>query len=258
MCASAASNAQKTILFIGSGSFRDVEVALEAHSKWKGKVTATELRSFNRNSESCPDCTKILQQPTPWQLDSSGRCYMNLENTFAKWTISDESESPQLVMQLPQSAKRHLPENAIYNFTLNFDFSLGFPCMPVSRIELLGVPEEHHAQVISDFELGLTCNERCRRIKKLWDKGVEIILGFDGTKLHESPHPSLQDKSFRHIYWNCPHDGSSFKAQTLPPLIRKVVASAAQVQTKGSRLHVSIPQPKVPFDQSSFFSRLCL
>ncbi len=247
---SAVSEQKKTILFIGCGSFGDVEVALAAHPKWDQKVTATELRTFNRSSDSCPDCTKSLKQPVPWQIDPSGKCYVDLERTFAKWVIDDETQTPQLVMNLPQDLQKHLPQHAVYNFTLNLEDGL-FPS--VSRIEILGIPQEHHAESMADYTLKLTCNERCRRIKKLHDLGVEIILGVDGTNLHEFPHPSLKDRSFRHIYWNCPHDGSSFKAQTLPPLLSQVVASAARVQAPGSKLHISIPQPTEPYDKTSFF-----
>lgn len=90
----------------------------------------------------------------------------------------------------------------------------------------------------------LFCSERCERIRSLQNRGVTVILGFDGTLIHRSVHPTIAGKKFSRIHWNCPHDGSSFTSQTLPPIITRFFQSARQVQQSGDRIHVTLAQPE--------------
>ncbi|HSX13802.1 MAG TPA: Rossmann-like fold-containing protein [Chlamydiales bacterium] len=80
---------------------------------------------------------------------------------------------------------------------------------------------------------------------------VRIEQGFDATKMHE--HPIASGRSIERIHWNCPHDGSSYQAQTLPPIIRDFFASAKRVQQDGHRVHITLAQPVEEWDKSSFY-----
>ncbi len=82
--------------------------------------------------------------------------------------------------------------------------------------------------------------ERVQRIQRLRARGVEIILGFDGTKIHQ--HPKTKGKHFPRVHWNCPHDGSDFKSQTLPLLIQGFFYSVSKVQKEGDRVHMTLAQ----------------
>lgn len=95
------------------------------------------------------------------------------------------------------------------------------------------------------------CSDRCERIQSLKDKGVNIILGYDGTKIHE--HTSTAGKIFKRIHWNCPHDKSDYRSQTLPPIIKDFFVSAAQTQQNGDRIHVTLAQPIIPHDKTKFY-----
>lgn len=80
---------------------------------------------------------------------------------------------------------------------------------------------------------------------------VTVEFGFDGTKIHENP--LTRGKIFERIHWNCPHDGSSYKAQTLPAIIKEFFSSAKQVQLDGHRIHITLAQPIEGWDKSSFY-----
>lgn len=89
---------------------------------------------------------------------------------------------------------------------------------------------------------GVFCHERCERIHNLKHRGVTVILGYDGTKIHR--HPQTRGRIFERIHWNCPHDRSDFRAQTLPALIKNFFGSCAQIQKNGHRIHVTLAQPQ--------------
>lgn len=96
---------------------------------------------------------------------------------------------------------------------------------------------------LSDSDSSSTdyCSEVCRRIQSLKDRGVTIILGYDGTKIHK--HTLTQNRRYERIQWNCPHDRSNYNNQTLPPIIKKFFKSAAKMQEDGDRIHVTLAQP---------------
>lgn len=99
---------------------------------------------------------------------------------------------------------------------------------------------------------GIFCSDRCERIQSLKDRGVTVILGYDGTNMHE--HPLTQGRTFKRIQWNCPHDKSNYRAQTLPPIIKKFFESAAKMQQNGHRVHVTLAQPLGgPYNNKSVF-----
>jgi len=85
------------------------------------------------------------------------------------------------------------------------------------------------------------CISTMARITALTEKGVKVKLGFDGTKIHEEEE--FQNKTFSRIHWNCPHDGSNFKDQTLPDIIKAFFGSCAQMQKFKDRVHITLAQP---------------
>lgn len=100
----------------------------------------------------------------------------------------------------------------------------------------------------TDQQEQIFCSDRCERIQKLKDLGVTVILGFDGTKIHK-----CIKKTIPRIHWNCPHDRSNYKDQTLPILLKKFFASASKVQAKKDRIYVTLAQPTTPFDKRDFY-----
>ena len=115
---------------------------------------------------------------------------------------------------------------------------------------------ESLAQDLNPKEEGIFCSQRCERISNLQDRGVTIILGFDGTKIHRSKHPSVKRKRFTRIHWNCPHDKSTYAAQTLPKIVKNFFKSASRVQERGGRIHITLAQPlrREPFYQSYVYN----
>ncbi|MBS4164684.1 Uncharacterized protein PRO82_002015 [Candidatus Protochlamydia amoebophila] len=85
------------------------------------------------------------------------------------------------------------------------------------------------------------CKLTLKRIDEFKEKGAIVRLGIDGTKIHEIEE--LKNIRFRRIHWNCPHDGKSYKNQTLPPIIQKFFKSCAKVQETGDRVHITLAQP---------------
>jgi hypothetical protein len=88
------------------------------------------------------------------------------------------------------------------------------------------------------------CSDLCKRIYNLKAKGVTVILGFDATQIHTNSHPKIAGKRISRIHWNCPHDKSNFKDQTLPPIIKSFFKSASRVQKSGDRIYVTLAQPE--------------
>ena len=164
-------------LFIGEASFKGVYSLLKkhknSHPNLNESITATELKTFGRTSDDCPQCLQKYNEQ-----DEETRLALSVHNLF----IAD-----------------------------------------------------------GGVRKGIFCSDRCRRIQSLKDRKVTIILGYDGTKIHE--HPLTQGRIFPRIQWNCPHDKSNYNAQTLPPIIKSFFQSAAQMQQTGHRVHVTLAQP---------------
>ncbi len=88
------------------------------------------------------------------------------------------------------------------------------------------------------------CLITSHRIDKIREKGAIVSLGIDGKKLHEIE----EFRGIERIHWNCPHDRSDFRNQTLPPIIADFFKSCAKVQDSGSRVHITLVQPIEHFD----------
>lgn len=86
------------------------------------------------------------------------------------------------------------------------------------------------------------CTVTTKRIAELKTKGAKVRLGIDGTKLHEIEE--FKNAKFTRIHWNCPHDGSSFKTQSLPPIILEFFKSCAKMQEPDDRVHITLAQPQ--------------
>jgi hypothetical protein len=79
-----------------------------------------------------------------------------------------------------------------------------------------------------------------KRLQKLIGLGAHLYTNVDARKIEKL----FKGKRFKRIHWNIPHDGSDFKAQTLPPIISDFFQSCAKVQKDGDRVHISLPQPR--------------
>ncbi|EDV28368.1 uncharacterized protein TRIADDRAFT_53956 [Trichoplax adhaerens] len=84
------------------------------------------------------------------------------------------------------------------------------------------------------------CSKFCRRIEGLKSRGVTVILGLDAEKIHE--HSQTKNEKFDRIHWNCPHDGSGYREQTLPLILKRFFESSSKVQDKGGRIHITLAQ----------------
>ena len=85
------------------------------------------------------------------------------------------------------------------------------------------------------------CSSTMARINALVAKGVQVKLGIDGIEAHNIE--DFRIKRFSRIHWNCPHDGSNFRDQTLPKIIEKFFKSCAKLQRENGRVHVTLAQP---------------
>ncbi|MBS0615869.1 MAG: DUF2431 domain-containing protein [Verrucomicrobia bacterium] len=85
------------------------------------------------------------------------------------------------------------------------------------------------------------CSEIIKRIEDLKKMGVTVVLGVDATTI--SNDERFKTLKFSRIHWNCPHDGSEFKAQTLPPIIEKFFLECSKIQDPKGRIHMTLAQP---------------
>lgn len=83
------------------------------------------------------------------------------------------------------------------------------------------------------------CVERTTRISELKALGVWIKFGIDAASLKAK----FPEKKFKHIHWNCPHDGENYKKQTLPPLVAQFFAECRKIQKPGGHVHMALAQP---------------
>jgi len=91
-----------------------------------------------------------------------------------------------------------------------------------------------HAITASDLTQKNSCDAR---IEQLARQGVKILFGIDATQLGQ-----FTKGVYKRIHWNCPHDGSDCKQQTLPPIIVNFFKACASIQKKGDRVHVTLVQ----------------
>ncbi len=85
------------------------------------------------------------------------------------------------------------------------------------------------------------CSSVISRIENLKSRGVKILLGVDATSL--STHEAFKEKKISRIHWNCPHDGSNFKDQTLPAIISDFFKECFKIQDPKGRIHITLAQP---------------
>lgn len=71
-------------------------------------------------------------------------------------------------------------------------------------------------------------------------QGVSIFFGKDARLLHSDV--DLVGQRFKRIHFNFPHDRSTFRARTLPKLLKDFFQSAAKVQGYGDRIHMALPK----------------
>ncbi|EKE07785.1 MAG: hypothetical protein ACD_17C00518G0005 [uncultured bacterium] len=98
---------------------------------------------------------------------------------------------------------------------------------------------------------GTFCSDLCRKIESLRNRGVTVILAHNATQIHIDPRTI--GKIFKRIHWNCPHDGSNYNDQTLPPIIQNFFVSASFAQRDEDEVHVTLAQPQDGWDKSPFY-----
>lgn len=109
---------------------------------------------------------------------------------------------------------------------------------------------DHFSQDVTNKK-DLFCDELCERIQWLKNQGVTVILGYDGTQIHN--HPLTKNRTFRRIHWNCPHDKSNYQNQTLPKIIQEFFSSSRLCQYPGDRVHITLAQPQIEWDKGPFY-----
>ena len=93
-----------------------------------------------------------------------------------------------------------------------------------------------HAITASDLMQKNSCDARIARLAR---QGVTILFGVDATQLGQ-----FTKGVYKRIHWNCPHDGSDYKRQTLPLIIVDFFKASAAIQKKGDRVHITLVQPQ--------------
>ncbi|MES2252397.1 MAG: Rossmann-like fold-containing protein [Pseudomonadota bacterium] len=74
----------------------------------------------------------------------------------------------------------------------------------------------------------------------LIQRQVDVRYDVDARKIHEL----FSGERIRRIHFNFPHDGSNYKAQTLPTIIAEFFLSARKIQNKGDRVYMALPYKK--------------
>lgn len=143
----------------------------------------------------------------------------------------------------------HSPEKSIGHAIIATEYKKSYLC---SACDLTSSFKEMNVsspgKKSEDDELCSTCKATAERIERLKILGVQIEWGIDGTKIHENA--TFKNKTFSRIHWNCPHDGSNFKDQTLPKILEAFFKSCKELQTDGDRVHLTLAQPN---DKKNFY-----
>ncbi|XP_065221728.1 uncharacterized protein LOC135846521 [Planococcus citri] len=88
--------------------------------------------------------------------------------------------------------------------------------------------------------------ERAKRIESLRERGVKILFGIDGTKLHENP--IFKGERFKRVHWNCPWRVSTVSERDFVQVIVEFFESCGKIQLKGDRIHVTLTQGLIDDD----------
>ena len=112
----------------------------------------------------------------------------------------------------------------------DFSFTCGYIKKHPELAEYITATEVYDESELRDRNL-------VGRVEALTYHGVNIFLGVDATKLHDTFPNALFDR----IHWNLPWDGNSYHHQTLPHLIRQFFDSSSKLQKDGGCIHLTIP-----------------
>lgn len=72
-------------------------------------------------------------------------------------------------------------------------------------------------------------------------EGATFLDRVDATKIET--YAQFKGRRIKRIHFNFPHDGSDYKKQTLPTIIKKFFQSARKIQHAGDRVHMALPKP---------------
>ncbi len=78
------------------------------------------------------------------------------------------------------------------------------------------------------------------RINTLRKEKVQIYSNVNATLIDKG----FPNQRFSRIYWNCPHDGSNYKNQTLPPIIQDFFQSCRKAQKPNDQVLITLIQPE--------------
>lgn len=130
------------------------------------------------------------------------------------------------------------------NFSFAYSFIKKHPYMgsSIEASEYQSYPElkDKHGKPFDD------------RIAFLKNQGVVVSFGKDATNLANSKR-----ERYKRIHFNCPHDGKSYKARTLPKLLTDFFKEAKHYQHEGDKINMALASPpdknKIEFYQGYYY-----
>ncbi|WP_010303915.1 class I SAM-dependent methyltransferase [Candidatus Odyssella thessalonicensis] len=76
-------------------------------------------------------------------------------------------------------------------------------------------------------------------MKYLQERGITPLFNVDACRIATD----FNQRRFKRIHFNFPHDKSDYRDRTLPPLIGNFFLNASALQIKGDRVHITLPHP---------------
>ncbi len=99
-------------------------------------------------------------------------------------------------------------------------------------------------EYLSFDQLEQTYGEKFKkRIKTIEKKGVVLHDNIDAREIDSKDSLIYNDRGYKRIHFNFPHDRSKLQDRTLPKLLLNFFESAANIQKLGDRVHIALPKP---------------
>lgn len=135
----------------------------------------------------------------------------------------------------------HLSANSLGHSIVATELTPKIYCNQCAVDEMMGSVNISPSDATQQETLCTDCELTVQKIETLRKLGVEVKLGVDGTKIHEME--AFRGKTFARIHWNGPHDGSSYKVQTLPKILEEFFKACRSMQHPKDRVHLALAQP---------------